>query len=287
MGRKADADRREGKAARGRAGVVLLTAAAVLPMTRIAAQTMPAKQIVETMAQREADAAAHREKYMYLSNERSERTGGHLWMERVVETPAGRVRLLLQEDGRRLSPERAEAEHKRLAAEAAHPESFAAKEKAQKDEEAHARQMLELLGKGFLLENLRAYNQDWRIEFQPDPSYSPNGIEERVLHGMSGWMLIDQKSLRLHHIEGRLPQNVSIGFGLVATVKAGSHFESTKALIEGQWRTVKVVSDFRGKAAVFKTIATNADVSRSEFVRVDNNLTVAQAVEKVEAAPGR
>jgi hypothetical protein len=32
---------------------------------------------------------------MYLSEEQSERTGGHLWTERVVETPMGKILLLL------------------------------------------------------------------------------------------------------------------------------------------------------------------------------------------------
>lgn len=96
---------------------------------------------------------------------------------------------------------------------------------------------------------------------------------------MSGWMLIDQKQMRLHHIEGRLPQDVSIGFGILATVHAGSNFESTKAMYYDQWRTIRVISDIRGKAALFKAISRNTDVARTEFKRVDNNLTVAQAVE--------
>ena len=62
------------------------------------------------MLTHEGDPAEHRLKYMYLSEERSERTGGHLWTERVVETPMGKVRLLLAEDGKPLSPERQAAE---------------------------------------------------------------------------------------------------------------------------------------------------------------------------------
>src|ERR1700753_2997365 len=59
-----------------------------------------ARRIVDTMLQHESDPAEHRLKYMYLSEERSERTGGHLWRERVIETAAGKVRMLLAEDGR-------------------------------------------------------------------------------------------------------------------------------------------------------------------------------------------
>jgi hypothetical protein len=57
-----------------------------------------ARRIVDTMLTHEGDPAEHRLKYMYLLEERSDRTGGHVWTERVVETPMGKVRLLLAEE---------------------------------------------------------------------------------------------------------------------------------------------------------------------------------------------
>ena len=74
-----------------------------------------------------------------------------------------------------------------------------------------------------------------------------------------------------------MPQDVSLAFGL-ASVKAGSNFSSTKQLYAGQWRTIRVISDIHGKAVLFKSITKNQDVARTGFKRVDNNLTVAQAV---------
>ncbi len=263
-----------------------MTAAAVLGLmvgagTVSQAQRTP-KDVVNEMLAQERDAAAHKDNFIYLSNERSERTGGRLWTERVVETPFGRVRLLLAEDSKPLSPERMKQERDRLANDAAHPEAFQKREQAQKDDEIHSRQMLDMLLKGFILENIKPQSDDWHIDFRPDPKYSPSGTEEKVMHGMSGWLLVTQTGMRLHHIEGRLPADVGIGFGLVANVKAGSNFESTKAVEAGQWRTVRVISDMRGKAVLFKTISKNVDIARTEFKRVPNNLTVAQAVEMLE-----
>ena len=239
-----------------------------------------AKDVVNAMVAQEHEALLHRDNFIYLSNERSERTGDHLWTERVAETPLGHVRFLLEEDGNPIPPARVKQERDRLANDAAHPEAFQKREAA-RDEETRARQRLDLLPKAFILENMTEQNGDWRIEFRPDPKYSPNGIEERILHAMSGVVLIDRQQMRLHHIEGRLSQDLSIGFGLLS-VKAGSSFETTKAVIDGQWRTVRGVSDIRGKAALFKSIGRNEDVARTEFKRVDNNLSVAQAVTLVE-----
>jgi hypothetical protein len=238
--------------------------------------------LLGAMITQERDSAARHERYEYLSVERSERTGGHAWTERVVETSQGKVRLLLAEDGTPITAERTAQERGRLAGIVAHPDEFALSEEARMTDEAHARAMLDNLPKGFLLENVTLTDGVWRVNFKPNPKYSPSGIEEHVLHGMSGWLAIDAKDLRLVHIEGVLPVDVSIGFGLLATIKAGSHFSSDRQYIEGHWRTVHVATDIRGKAALFKSVSRNSDLTRSEFHYLDPDITLAQAVALVE-----
>ena len=226
--------------------------------------------------------AAHHDRYEYLLQERSDRTGGHLWTERVVETSVGHVRLLLAEDGKPLSAAREQQEHARLADIAAHPDEFARSEQAQKNDEEHTRQMLDVLPRGFLLENVKLQGGVWHIDFRPNPGYAPSGIEEHVLHGMTGWLAIDANDLRLVHIEGHLPENVAIGFGLLANIRSGSCFSTDRQLIEGHWRTVHVLTDIRGKAALFKTVSRNSDLTRSEFHYLDPNITAVQAVALLE-----
>lgn len=225
---------------------------------------------------------SHRDRYEYLLNERSERTGGHLWIERVVETSVGHVRLLLDEDGKPLSAAREQLEHARLDDIAAHPDEFARSEQAQKNDEEHTRQMLDVLPRGFLFENVKLQEGVWHIDFRPNPDYAPSGVEEHVLHGMTGWLAIDASDLRLVHIEGHLPQNVAIGFGLLANIRSGSYFSTDRQLIEGHWRTVHILTDIRGKAALFKTVSRNSDLTRSEFHYLDPNITAVQAVALLE-----
>ena len=68
------------------------------------------KNLIEAMVVHEDYEAAHRAHYMYLSKERSDRTGGHLWTEKVVETTDGKLRMLVAEDDVPLSAERLAAE---------------------------------------------------------------------------------------------------------------------------------------------------------------------------------
>jgi hypothetical protein len=238
-----------------------------------------AQQVVATMLANEDEAAQHRDHYAYLSLERSDRTGGHLWKEKVVETNAGKIRMLLEEDGQQLSAERIAEERGRLAAIVADPAGFQKRSQATKDDEAHARQMLSLLPRAFLFSDARDEGVSLRVDFRPNPEYQTQSLEERVLHGMSGTILIDAKEMRMHHIEGRLPQDVSIGFGLLATIHAGSSFSTTRdRLGEPDWKTTLLDTDINGRVIFFKSIAKNEHSEHSNFVRVPLDLSVAQAV---------
>jgi hypothetical protein len=238
-----------------------------------------AKQIVATMLSNEEAALRRPNRYTYISEERSDRTGGHLWREKVVETGAGKVRMLLDEDGKPLPAERVAAERGRLAQIVADPAGFARSSQTMKDDEAHALQLLHLLPSAFLLGNVQPEGDDLRVDFTPDPAYAPQSMEQRVLHGMSGTLLIDAKTLRVHHIEGHLPQDVSIGFGLLATIHSGSNFATTRAAQQSpDWKTAELDTDINGRAIFFKTIARKEHSEHGNFARVPNDITATQAV---------
>lgn len=238
-----------------------------------------ARRIIDTMLAHESDRAEHRIKYMYLSEERSERTGGHLWMERVVETPMGKVRLLLAEDGKPLSADRQEAEKAKLEDIAAHPEAFQKREQAMKNDEQHAEQMLALLHNAFLFDDPQPDGNDLRITYRPDPAYQPKTMEEKVLHSMSGEVLVDKGTMQLHRIEGKVPADVSLGYGLLGTIHAGSSFSTTHEMAPGgEWKDAMVNTAIEGKALLFKEIGRNEHVVHSEFKRLADNVSVADAV---------
>src|SRR5216683_446258 len=267
----------------GRSALVLLGLLAVgavrAQSSDVARSSDAARRIVDTMLTHEGDPAEHRLKYMYLSEERSERTGGHLWTERVVETAMGKVRLLLAEDGKPLSAERQAAERAKLADVAAHPDAFQKREQAMKNDEQHAEQMLALLHKAFLFDEPRAEGSDLRIGFRPDPDYKPKTMEEKVLHSMSGAVLVDERTNQLHRIEGKIPADVSLGYGLLGTIHAGSSFSTEHEMEQGgEWKGALVNTAIEGKAMLFKEIGRNEHVVHSEFKRMSNNINVAEGV---------
>ena len=91
--------------------------------------------------------------------------------------------------------------------------------------------------------------------FDQNPYYVTQSLEERVLHGMTGSLLVDQRGMRLRGIEGRLHEDVNIGFGLVATIKAGSNFGTTRELVYGtEWKTQTLDTDINGKSNLLQMI---------------------------------
>jgi hypothetical protein len=267
----------------GRSAVVLLGLLAVgavqAQSADVAVSSDAARRIVDTMLTHEGDPEEHRLKYMYLSEERSERTAGHLWTERVVETEKGKVRLLLAEDGKPLSAERQAAERAKLADIVANPDAFQRREQAMKNDEQHAEQMLVLLHKAFLFDDPRTEGNDLKIGFRPDPAYQPRTIEEKVLHAMSGTVLVDERTKQLHRIEGKLPADVSLGYGLLGTIHAGSSFNTEHEMEQGgEWKEALANTAIEGKAMLFKEIGRNEHVVHSEFKRMSDNINVADAV---------
>jgi hypothetical protein len=249
---------------------------------------MTPKDAILSMVAHENEAEQHRERYEYVSEERSERTGGHLWRERVAETSVGKVRYLLAVDGQPLTGDKLAVERARLAEIAAHPDAFERREQALKNDEQHAKDMLNLLPKAFLFENPRLEGSYLRVDFKPNPAYSPQSMEERILHGMVGTVVVETGKMRLRELDGRLPQDVSIAYGLVATIKAGSHFATTREPVHTgpvygtEWKTQSLDTDVTGRAIFFKAIGKQEHAEHSDFRILPPDITVAQAVELVE-----
>ncbi len=261
----------------------MAAAGCLLAWCDVPARAQDPKQMIETLIAREDGASAHRGRYLYTSEERSERSSGHLWTERVAETAWGKVRFLVKEDGQPLPAARQAAERSRLAGDAADPEGFKKREAARGEDEQHARAMLQLLPRAFLFDPPKPEGDAIRVFYHPNPNFVPGSLEERVLHGMDGSVLIDAKADRTREIQGRLPQDISIGFGFLATIKAGSNFSTTREHAEGEdWKTETIHTDFLGKAIFLKTVARKQDAKRGEYHKIPDGTTVAEAVKLVE-----
>jgi len=96
-------------------------------------------------------------------------------------------------------------------------------------------------------------------------------------------MLVNTKENRLAQIDGRLIKEVKFGGGLLGYLKEGGEFHVTQSEVQrGHWEITALHINMQGKALFFKSIGAQENETRSSFRRVPDDLTLAQAAEKLE-----
>jgi len=253
------------------------TAQAADQMLRV--QTTPMEVIVALIS-KESAASKARPAYLYTSYERSDRTNGRLWKERVADLPEGRIRMLVEEDGRPLDACRQQAERERVKQIVGDSEALQKDVHAQQEDSQRAQRMLDLLPKAFLFERVGQEGRYTRIAYRPNPEYTPKSFEERVMHAMHGTVLVDEREFRLHQLEGRLEKDVSFGMGLLATLHSGSSFSTIREEVAPSiWKVAKMQTRFDGRAIFFKTINRQQQSEHVEFKALPEGTTITQAVD--------
>ncbi len=119
-----------------------------------------------------------------------------------------------------------------------------------------------------------------RLEFTPNPAYSPPSRVEQVLEGMQGYLLIDASAHRIARIDGTLFREVSFGWGIFGHLDKGGHFRVQQAEVgDGDWEITAMNLQITGKILLFKGISMISDEILSDFHRVPDDLTFAKAVD--------
>src|SRR5581483_1542863 len=122
------------------------------------------------------------------------------------------------------------------------------------------------------------------LTFRPNPTFQPPSIEARVFHYMQGEMTVDIKQERLAAIKGYLIEDVKFGGGLLGHLDKGGKFEVRQIEVApGEWEMSILCVDMQGKALFFKTIGVQETENHSDFSRVPDALTLAEAVSILNA----
>jgi hypothetical protein len=236
-------------------------------------------QMLGTMVHNEVVAHDEGDRFSYTTYERSARTGGHLWTEKVVEVDNGLLRRLLDVDSQPLSPARAAEEDRRIEQLAADPAAFRRANQGRKDDEAHALKLLSILPHAFFLEAQGEQDGCERIAFRPDPAYQPKSYEERVVHAMAGTVLVHQPDLRLCRIDAHLTHPVEFAFGLLGHLSQDGGFSMQRAQVNAtDWKTQSISIHFDGTLLFFKSFSRQQETVRRDIHEVPKDLTLEQAV---------
>jgi hypothetical protein len=196
----------------------------------------------------------------------------------VVETVQGSVKQKLEENGHPLTAEQ-------MAAEKKHIETFihdSGQQEKQRRDGAHddqsAEKLLRMLPEAFIWKIASQTPQLITLEFAPDPKFDPSGMEAKVMSNMGGQLVIDRAQKRIRSIRGALTQDVSIGYGLLGKLRQGGTFDvERRELSPGLWQITETHVHIEGRALLFKTISQQQDEVNTDYKRVPDGTTLAQA----------
>ncbi len=240
-------------------------------------QSVSATQTVNQMLHAEAAAWNIRQHFLYRSEERSNRTNGRLWDELVVETSDGSMQRLLSEDGKPLSDNQRNAEDLRIANLANHPVEFRRETQRRMDDEARMPELLRDISSMFQFSAVSSEGDYTRIAFRPNPSFHERSYQDRVVHAMTGVLIIHTPDMRLCELDAHLEHKVEFGFGILGVLRDKTYLSLARGEVSnGQWATTKIRVHLDGGILLLKTISRDVDSSRYGFTLVPRSLNVAE-----------
>jgi hypothetical protein len=90
------------------------------------------------------------------------------------------------------------------------------------------------------------------VDFTGDPHAKTHGRNEDAVKKVRGTVWIDEASREVTRMHATFDEPMRIGFGLFATVDAGSNFAFEQALVRNEaWLPTRIDARFDGKAALF------------------------------------
>ena len=138
--------------------------------------------------------------------------------------------------------------------------------------------MFKILPEAFVFDYAGRQGDLVTLTFRPNPNFQPPSLEARVFHSMQGEMTVDTKQERLAALNGQLMEDVKFGGGLLGHLDKGGKFEVRQTEVAaGQWEMTTLGVDMKGKALLFKTIGVYKTENHSDFQRMPDDLTLAEA----------
>ncbi len=196
----------------------------------------------------------------------------------VVETQSGSLDRLVALGGQPLNGVQQADETKRILKFARNRDEQRKAEESRRKDAAQCDSFLKMIPDAFLFEYAGENGTAVKLSFKPNPRFQAPSREGRVLQQMAGEMWVDGRQQRLISISGRLMNEVKFGGGFLGHLERGGQFTVKRAEIApGDWELTELTVNMQGKALLFKSIAVQQKEVHSNFERMPDDLTMADA----------
>jgi hypothetical protein len=240
--------------------------------------------LIRQITDNEAAYLKHRPDYFFLQEERSDRTGQHLWVEAIAETPHGPLRRLLLEDGKPLAADRQQQIDAHVHELATHPALMDQVNRNRMADERQGEQMLTLSPQMWLYQRQPSPPGTLKFHFVPNPAYVPKTYAERVLQAMAGELYVDEKAMRMREVDASLTAAVKFGWGLLGSVDQGKVHLVRLETSHGDFKPQALDMNLDGRMLLFRTIGKTQHMVRKDFVLMGDHASLADAERMVMAA---
>jgi hypothetical protein len=255
--------------------IVLLPSIA-LPQSEPERLGMSANELVRNVVANELRSQdADRDHWMYrLEKEES----GRKQTQEILETNDGSLSRLLSMGGHSLDANQQQKENERMQRLVSHPDEQRKLQQASSKKTEQGARLFRILPDIFLFSYKGRQDDLVTLTFKPNPNFQPPSLEARVFHSMQGEVTIETRQKRLAEICGRLAEDVNFGGGLLGHLDKGGRFEVKQAEVSpGHWEMIMLTVDLKGKALLFKTVGVYETENHSDFQRMPDDLTLAEA----------
>ncbi len=196
----------------------------------------------------------------------------------VIDAKEGQLARTLLINGQPLTAEQRANDDARMKKLVEDPGERAKRAKREKDDEDKLMMMFKAIPDAFNFKYDGEENGQVRLTFSPNPHYDAPTRELQVFKSLAGKMWIDRAAGRMARMEGTLFEDVTFGWGLLGRLNKGGTFSVVQNNVgQGHWDVVSLDVAMTGHAIVFKSINVKQKQRVTDFQRVSDNLTIAQA----------
>jgi hypothetical protein len=234
-----------------------------------------ARRVVENELRAEDQDKSH---WMFRVEMRRPDSGSEV--DEVIQTPKGELQLPLLINGHPPAKTEQEKAESRIQQLVNNPAAAQKSRKEKSEDYSRSRRMLKMLPEAFIYSYGAREGDRVQLNFKPNPRFRSRGFEEEVFHAMDGSLWVDDKQNRLAAMTGHLTNGVKFLGGLLGHLDKGGSFEvKQEPVAPGDWELTVLNVHMTGRALFFKSISEQQQFYRTEFKRVPDTLTLAQADE--------
>lgn len=198
----------------------------------------------------------------------------------VIETQQGNLSEIVEDGGHAPSAEEHQNDLDHIQQICTDPALRARQKKNEQHDGQQARDMMNMLPNAFIWTITSHSNEEVTLSFRPDPKFSPDSMNGKVLATMSGTLVVDEREMRLKSLAGRLDNDVVFGWGLLGRINAGGTFQIIREEVgPGSWQITQTHVHISGHALFFKTIGDQEDEVTSEYHRVPDSVDLNKAAQ--------